>query len=87
MDRELKAHLEAMENRLQEHTQTQLASLENRLREHTEKIETQLLTQFWKWARTADIKMRQNRDTISLVDERIAAAVEDRVSELERRGA
>jgi hypothetical protein len=69
MDQELKAHLEAMENRLQE---------------HTEKIETQLLTQFWKWARTADIKMRQNRGDISLMDERIAS-VEDRISELERR--
>lgn len=82
MDQELKAHLEAMENRLQEHAE----GVESRLREHTEKIETQLLTEFWKWARTSDIKTRQNHGSISMVDERLTA-VEDRISELERRRA
>jgi hypothetical protein len=82
MDQELKEYLEAMENRLQVHAD----GVESRLREHTEKIETQLLTEFWKWAKTSDIKTRQNHGTITLIDERIAA-VEDRVSELERRRA
>lgn len=43
MDQDLKQYLNAMEARL---------------REHTEEVETRLLGEFWKWARTADAKCR-----------------------------
>ena len=45
MDPELKAYLEAMEMRL---------------REHTENVETRLLSEFWTWARSSDLKSRQH---------------------------
>jgi hypothetical protein len=64
MDAELKTHLEAMESRLQtkiaevesglkDYTDERLKKLELRLREHTETVETRLLSEFWKWARTS----------------------------------
>ena len=68
MDQELKNYLEAMEARL---------------REHTEAVETRLLTEFWKWARTADARYRQSQGLVSRLDPRMSL-VEDRVSELER---
>jgi hypothetical protein len=69
MDQELKSYLEAMETRL---------------REHTEIVETRLLSEFWKWARSSDIKARQHTNNIVSIDERLLA-VEERLSELERR--
>ena len=69
MDQELKSYLEAMEMRL---------------REHTETVETRLLSEFWKWARSSDIKARQHSNNIGSIDERLLA-VEERLSELERR--
>jgi hypothetical protein len=71
MDQELKAHLDAMEARL---------------RAHTEEVETNLLSEFWKWARTADARYRQNQGVVIGLDQRVQA-VEDRVAELERRRA
>jgi hypothetical protein len=49
MDDELRTHLERMENRL---------------REHSEAVETRLLSEFWKWARTADARYRQNQGVV-----------------------
>lgn len=87
MDQALKTHLEAMENRLQ----IRVDGVEARLREHTETVETRLLSEFWKWARSSDIKNSPARCdnfrygvTISVMDERLTA-VEERMSELERR--
>lgn len=71
MDEDLKQHLEKMEARL---------------REHTENVETHLLGEFWKWARTADARYRQHHGEVVGLDERVLI-VEDRVSELERRKA
>ena len=71
MDQELKAHLDAMEARL---------------RAHTEEVETNLLSEFWKWARTADARYRQHQGVVGGLDQRVQA-VEDRVAELERRRA
>lgn len=69
-----------------ERTGIKLEAMENRLREHTETVETRLLSEFWKWARSSDIKTRQHGVTISVMDERLTA-VEERMSELERRRA
>ena len=83
MDQELKAHLDAMEARLKAHTEAQTSALETRLRAHTEEVETNLLSEFWKWARTADARYRQNQGVVFGLDQRVQA-VEDRVADLER---
>jgi hypothetical protein len=49
-----------------------------------EKMETRLLTEFWKWARTNDIKIRTVSNHGVDLDARLNL-VEERVSELERR--
>jgi hypothetical protein len=79
MDEELKAYLGGMESRLGKQAQ----EMESRLREHTEETETRLLREFWKWARTADARYRQNSGVVTGLDERMAI-VEDRVTALER---
>jgi hypothetical protein len=71
MDDELRTHLERMENRL---------------REHSEAVETRLLSEFWKWARTADARYRQNQGVVKGLEERVMV-VEERISDLERRDA
>ncbi len=69
MDDELRTHLERMETRL---------------REHSEAVETRLLSEFWKWARTADARYRQNQGVVKGLEERVLV-VEERISDLERR--
>ena len=61
MDEELKQHLNAMETRLRD----QIDAQEARLREHTEGVETRLLSEFWKWARTADARYRQGTGQVN----------------------
>ena len=64
----------------------EMGEMKRELREHTETVETRLLTEFWKWAKTADARYRQNQAVVGAMDDRVGA-VEDRVSELERRRA
>lgn len=45
--------------------------------------ETKLLGEFWKWARTADARYRQNAGLTAGFSDRVSL-VEDRVAELER---
>jgi hypothetical protein len=71
MDEELKQHLDVMEAHL---------------REHTEAVETRLLGEFWKWARTADARYRQSAGQVTGLADRVEI-VEDRISALERRNA
>jgi hypothetical protein len=80
MDEELKQYLNAMEARLRD----QAERLEARLREHTEGVETRLLSEFWKWARTADARYRQSAGQVNGLAERVDL-VEDRVTALERK--
>jgi hypothetical protein len=70
MDNELKQYLESMEVRL---------------RAHTEAVETRLLGEFWKWARTTDARYRQHQSTVTSLDERVAL-VEDRITAIESAG-
>lgn len=60
--------------------------MERRLRDHTESVETRLLEEFWKWARTSDARYRQGHAVVGALDDRVQA-VEDRVADLERRKA
>ena len=76
----MKGEMAAMETRLREHIET----VETRTREHTETIETKLLTEFWKWAQTAEMRYSQDHAAVAGIDGRVKA-IEDRVSELERR--
>ena len=80
METRLGERIESVESRLREHIET----VETRLREHTEMIETKLLTEFWKWAQTAEMRYSQDHAAVAGIDGRVKA-VEDRVSELERR--
>jgi hypothetical protein len=68
MDAELKQYLEEMEGR-------QRADLE--------RVETNLLREFRKWASTSDIRTRQSMETTSALNARMLN-VEDRISALER---
>jgi hypothetical protein len=78
MDEELKQHLNAMEARLRDQIGAQAV--------HTEEVETRLLGEFWKWARTADARYRQSTGQVNGLAERVDI-VEDRVSALERKTA
>jgi hypothetical protein len=72
MDAELKTHLEEMEARLKAHTSIEC-----------EKIETNLLREFRKWASTSDIRTRQSMETTNALNARMLNA-EDCISALER---
>ncbi len=63
-----------------------MAEMKSELIQHTETVETRLLGEFWKWARSADLRYRQGTSAVGFLDDRVQA-VEDRVSELERRKA
>jgi hypothetical protein len=54
------------------------------LRELIERVETNLLTEFHKWARTYEIRARGTSTVVFGFDERLGL-LEERVSELERR--
>ena len=82
MEGRLSAKTDGLEGRLRAHTD----ELEGRLRGHTEEVETRLLTEFWKWARTADARYRQNQAVVMGVEDRMLN-IEERVAELERRRA
>jgi len=64
-------------------TKQDLLDMESRLRAHTERVETQLLREFWKWARTADARYRQHHSAVNGLDERVGL-VEDRITAIER---
>ncbi len=100
MDQELKAFLVEMERSLSRQLAEQkadlaevraeikvdMATMKQELLAHSEAVETRLLTEFWKWARTADARYRQSISVVTVLDERVQA-VEDRVADLERRRA
>lgn len=71
MDEELKRYLEDMKAEM---------------KEHAERVETRLLSEFWKWARTADARYRQHTGAVKGLEERVLL-VEDRLSDIERRAS
>ncbi len=77
MDAELKEYLQGMEARMSATVEARIVESEARMKEHTETVETRLLSEFGKWARTTDMKARlQNNHVIGL---------EERIRELEFR--
>jgi hypothetical protein len=71
MDAELKQYLEEMKAEL---------------KAQAERIETNLLTEFFKWGRTSDMRTRQALENVTAFNERLMA-IEDRVTSLERKPA
>jgi uncharacterized protein YaaN involved in tellurite resistance len=91
MDQETKDFLLALESRLEEKfnarfsaLEVQLQELETGVRAHAEEVETRLLTEFWKWARTSEMKERRNSGNLASLDERLSS-LEERVRDLEMR--
>ena len=76
MDEELKSYLGAMQTRLV----TRIEESGQRSRSHTEIVETRLLNEFWKWARTADARYRQHQAVVGGLDIRVQA-IEDRLAD------
>jgi hypothetical protein len=60
-----------------------LDEMKRDLRQHAESVETRLLSEFWKWARTADARYRQHQVVVGGLAERVGL-VEDRLADLER---
>ena len=83
---EMIAHTDASLSELREHVDASLDQAKRELREHTEVVETRLLGEFFKWARTSDLRYRQGHAVVGALDDRVQA-VEDRIAELERRKA
>lgn len=54
------------------------------VRAETERVETSLLTEFHKWARTHEIRSRGVSTAVVGFDERLSL-IEDRLSEVERK--
>jgi hypothetical protein len=65
-------------------TKQDIQDLKQELKAAIEKVETTLLSEFWKWARTNDVKLRSVTSRSNDFDERLLL-IEERVSELERR--
>ena len=51
----------------------EMGEMKRELREHTETVETRLLTEFWKWAKTADARYRQNQAVVGAMEDRVGA--------------
>jgi hypothetical protein len=75
VDADLKEYFEEMKADLKVHTS-----------QECEKVETKLLTEFYKWGRTSGMRTREALQQADTLAERMLAA-EDRISALERRHA
>ena len=65
-------------------TETRLTAKISAAEAKTTDTETNLLSEFWKWARTAEIRYRQSHANTAFFEERMQA-MEDRVADLERK--
>ena len=91
MESRLGARVDGVESRLgvriddvESRLLTRIDDSEQRTRSHTEVVETRLLSEFWKWARTADARYGQHQAVVGGLDIRVRT-LEDRVADLERR--
>jgi hypothetical protein len=75
-------NIEQLIQKMADSIRQEVRESETRLREHAEAVETRLLSEFWKWARTADARYRQNNGQVAGIDERLGL-LEGRVTELE----
>ena len=76
MDEELKAYLDARFSEVRAEF--------SEVRAEIEASETRLLTEFWKWGRSSDQRVRRVEQSDATTIERLAA-IEERVFTLERR--
>ncbi|MDQ6665031.1 MAG: hypothetical protein M3Z23_11625, partial [Acidobacteriota bacterium] len=63
---------------------TRFDAMERQFKEALEATETKLLTEFWKWARTLDAKLRRMEASDAATAERLTI-LEERVFTLERK--
>jgi predicted RNase H-like nuclease (RuvC/YqgF family) len=99
MDEDLKAYLQGLESRLEQKfsgVRTEIEGLRGEvtglrdevsgLRGEIEASETRLLTEFWKWGRAADQRIRRMEHSDATTTERLTA-MEERIFTLERKVA
>jgi hypothetical protein len=100
MDQELKQHLEAMESRLENRLDNRIGALDSRIgaldarlqamdvkfatKQDLERVETNLLTEFHKWASPAEARAKTHTAAIRAIDLEMEALT-DRVQKLEKR--
>lgn len=63
---------------------SEIEALEKRLTYLIERVETSLLTEFHKWSRTYEVRVRGTTTVVHGFEERLGF-LEERVSDLERR--
>jgi hypothetical protein len=99
MDQELKQHLEAMESRLENRLDNRIGTLDSRIgaldarleamdakfatKQDLERVETNLLTEFHKWASPAEARAKTHTAAIRAIDLEMEALTE-RVQKLEK---
>ena len=76
--------LEARQDTLEANIAERIAASEMRMREHAEMVETRLLGEFWKWARTSEMRFKSLHAVTLGMEERVLF-IEERLAELERR--
>lgn len=100
MDQDLKQHLEAMESRLESRLDNRIGALDSRIgaldarlqamdtkfatKQDLERVETNLLTEFHKWASPAEARAKTHTAAIRAIDLEMEALTE-RVQKLEKR--
>jgi hypothetical protein len=86
MDQDLKDHLIEMESRLIGQIRDSESRMESRIGEQIRDSESKLFTEFWKWGRSSDQRIRRVEHSDATTAERLAA-IEDRIFTLERKVA
>jgi len=66
----LGAEIQSVRTGLKEESQLIRTELKAHVSEECEKVETKLLTEFWKWGRTSDMRTRQALAETSALSER-----------------
>ena len=82
LETRLRGDMESLESRLR----GDMEKLESRVHADIEGVETKLLTEFWKWGRASEQKMRRVEFSDATTVERLSI-LEERVFTLERKVA
>jgi hypothetical protein len=82
VDQELKEYLDSRFSAMEDKMDTGFREV----RAEIEATETRLLSEFWKWGRASDLRMRRVEHSDATTNERLAA-VEERIFTLERKAA
>jgi hypothetical protein len=80
--------IEASETKIMDRVGGRIDASEERMKDFTRTtcldLETKLISEFWKWSRTSDLRTKQAITDIGSLNERVLA-VEERILALERR--